>query len=64
MERLLTLKEVCDILGVEDPDGRAVRELRKRGLIEGAKFGRRLMFKESSVQAYIDKQFDYQNRHL
>ena len=63
MEKLLTLKEVCTILRhTEDPKGRFVRELRKKGLIEGAKIGNRLLFKESSVQRYIDSQFDMQNK--
>lgn len=62
MEKLLTLQEVCELLGCTDPKGRMVRELRKSGKIEGAKFGRRLMFRESSVKNYIDRQFEYQNR--
>lgn len=63
MEKLLTLKEVCDLIGSKDPKGRQVRELRKKGFIEGAKFGRQLMFKESSVRDYINRTFAYQNRH-
>ena len=63
MERLLTLKEVSTILcHADDPKGRFVRELRKKGLIEGAKIGNKLLFKESSVQRYIDEQFDMQNK--
>jgi len=60
MEKLLNLKEVCQILGCEDPKGRYVRELWKHGHIEGAKFGNKLMFKERSVQEFIDHQFDIQ----
>jgi len=60
MEKLLTLKEVCELLGSEDPKGRKVRELWKRGELEGAKFGRKLMFKQSSVEDYIDAQFRLQ----
>lgn len=62
MEKLLTLKEVCDIFGCEDPKGRYVRELRKKGAIEGAKFGNKLLFKESSVRNFIDSQFERQNK--
>lgn len=64
MEKLLTLKEVCQILGCTDPKGRMVRELRKNGQIEGAKFGRQLLFKEESVNAYIARTFEFQNRRL
>lgn len=63
MEKLLTLKEVCDLIGSKDPKGRQVRELRKKGFIEGAKFGRQLMFKESSVRDYIEKTFKQQNMY-
>lgn len=63
MEKLLTLKEVCDLIGSRDPKGRQVRELRKKGIIEGAKFGRQLMFKESSVRDYIEKTFKQQNMY-
>lgn len=62
MEKLLTLKEVCDIFGCDDPKGRYVRELRKKGILEGAKFGNKLLFKESSVKNFIDKQFEMQNK--
>lgn len=60
MDRLLTTQEVCKLLGSTDPKGRKVRELWKAGQIDGAKFGRRIMFKERSVQEYIDRQFDLQ----
>ena len=62
MERLLTLKEVSQIFGCDDPKGRYVRELRKKGLIEGAKFGNKLLFREDSVRAFIDGQFEKQNK--
>ena len=62
MERLMTLKEVCEIFGCDDPKGRYVRNLRSKGLIEGAKFGNKLLFKESSVQRYIEKTFNAQNK--
>jgi len=62
MEKLLTLKEVSEIFGCDDPKGRYVRELRKRGLIDGAKFGNKLLFKESSVRSFIENQFEIQNK--
>ena len=62
MEKLLTLKEVCDILGCQDPKGRYVRELRKKGILEGAKFGNRLLFKESSLNTFIRKTFETQKK--
>ena len=61
MERLLTLKEVCQMLGSTDPKGRMVRNLQPEGKLEAAKFGRSLMFKESSVKEYIEEQFERQN---
>lgn len=61
MERLLTLKEVCELMGSRDPKGRMVRNLRTEGKLEAAKFGRSLMFKESSVKKYIEEQFERQN---
>lgn len=57
MEKLLTLQEVCSILGCNDPKGRYVRNLRDDGLLEGARIGRRLMFKQSSVEKFIEDQF-------
>lgn len=64
MEKLLTLQQVCEILGSTDPKGRCVRELRKKGIIEGAKFGRRLLFTESSVENYINSQLAKQNKQI
>lgn len=52
---------MCEILGCTDPKGRYVRELRKKGLLEAAKFGNRLMFTERSVERFIQDQFDRQN---
>ena len=57
MEKLLTLREVCSILGCDDPEGRYVRNLRDDGVLEGARIGRKLMFKESSVERFIESQF-------
>ena len=62
MEKLLTLQQVCELVGSTDPKGRKVRELWKAGKLDAAKFGRRLMFKEQSVQNYIDNQFKLQNK--
>ena len=61
MEKLLTLKQVSELLGSRDPKGRLARNLRSQGILEAAKFGRVLMFKESSVRAYIESQFALQN---
>ena len=62
MEKLLTLKEVSEILGhTKDPKYRFVRELRKKGDLKGAKIGNKLMFKESDVRDYIEYQFNIQN---
>lgn len=62
MEKLLTLKEVSEILGhTKDPKYRFVRELRKKGDLKGAKIGNKLMFKESDVKDYIEWQFNIQN---
>lgn len=61
MDKLLTLKEVSELLGSKDPKGRMVRELRKKGFLTGAKIGKHLMFREQEVKAFIDKQFAIQN---
>lgn len=62
MEKLLTLKEVSELLGhTKDPKYRFVRDLRKKGLLTGAKIGNRLMFKESDVENYIESCFEKQN---
>ena len=62
MEKLLSLQEVCTILGCKDPKGRYVRNLRDRGLLKAAKFGRNLMFTEKSVEEFIANQFAEQNK--
>lgn len=61
MEKLLTLKEVCELLGCTDPKGRYVRNLWKSGWIVGAKFGTHLMFTEKSVDEFIQHQLQKQN---
>lgn len=62
LERLLTIKEVSELLGyTQDPQCRFVRSLRKKGLLVGAKIGNRLMFRRSDVEAYIERQFKIQN---
>lgn len=60
MEKLLTLKEVSELLGSEDPKGRKVRNLWKAGYLDGAKFGKRIMFREQSVKEYVEHQFRLQ----
>lgn len=63
MERLLTIKEVSEMLGyTQDTQYRFVRSLRKKGLLVGAKFGNRLMFKKSDVEDFVEKQFAIQNK--
>lgn len=63
MEKLLTLKEVSEILGyTKDSKYRFVRDLRKKGMLEGAKIGNKLMFKQSSVENYINNVFESQNK--
>ncbi len=62
MEKLLTLKEVSEILGcTKDPKCRFVRDLRKKGELPGAIIGNKLMFRESDVEEYIEWQFKKQN---
>lgn len=62
MERLLTIKEVSEMLGyTQDTQYRFVRSLRKKGLLAGAKIGNKLMFRRSDVEAYIENQFKIQN---
>ena len=60
MEKLLTTKEVCELLGCKDPKGRWVRNLWKGGYIEGAKFGNKILYKETSVRDFINHQFKLQ----
>ena len=65
MERLLTIKEVSEMLGYDaDTQCRFVRGLRKKGLLVGAKIGNRLVFKKSDVEDFIEKQFAIQNRGI
>lgn len=61
MIKLLTLKEVSELLGSKDPKGRMVRELRRKGILPGAKIAGRLLFREQDVIDYIEKQFAIQN---
>lgn len=63
MEKLITCKEASTMLGYsKDVQCRYVKGLRKKGLLAGAKFGNRLMFKESDVLDFIERQFKIQNR--
>ena len=59
--QLLTLQEVCQMLGCKDPKGRYVRNLRSKGILKGAKFGRNLMFDKASVDEFIRSEFEKQN---
>lgn len=61
---LLTLKEVCQMLGCHDPKGRYVRNLRSKGILKGAKFGRNLMFDKASVDEFIRSEFEKQNKKI
>lgn len=63
MEKLLSTKEVSEILGyTKDPKFRFVRDLWKAGKIEGAKIGKRLMFRQESIEKYVNEQFEKQNK--
>ena len=60
--KLLTLKEVNSYLGRKDKKCRFVQELRKDGILTGAFIGGKLMFKESEVIDYINREFARQNK--
>lgn len=62
MTKLLTLQEVSQLLGSDDPKGRMVRNLRTEGKLEAVKIGRRLLFTERSVENYIRSQLAKQNK--
>lgn len=62
MEKLLTLRQVSEMFGCNDPKGRMVRNLRAKGILPGIKIGTRLLFKESDVQEYIDNLYEEQNK--
>lgn len=63
MERLLSLKEVSEILGyTKDNQYRFVRRLRKDGYLQGVKIGNKLLFKKSDVEDFIEHQFAIQNK--
>lgn len=53
MERLLSLDEVCDLLGL-GPDH--VRRAVRRGDLVASKIGGRLRFRAGDVDAYVDAQ--------
>ena len=50
------------MLGCHDPKGRYVRNLRSKGILKGAKFGRNLMFDKASVDEFIRSEFEKQNK--
>ena len=60
--KLLTLQEVSQMFGSNDPKGRMVRNLRAEGKLEAVKIGRRLLFTERSVEEYIRSQLRMQNK--
>ena len=63
MERLITCKEASAMLGYsKDAQCRYIKGLRKKGLLTGARFGNKLMFKEQDVLDFIERQFKIQNR--
>lgn len=65
MEKLLTLKEVSEMLGyTKDPKYRFVRNLRTKGILPGVKIGQRILFKESDVENYVEYQFEIQNKRV
>ena len=64
MEKLITLKEASERLGSKDPKGRYVRNLRSKGILEGVKFGNRLMLTESSVNEFIESEIRKQNKRV
>ena len=60
--RLLTLQEVNSVLGRRDKKCRFVLSLRDNGILQGAYIGGKLMFKESEVNEYINREFARQNK--
>ena len=62
--KLLTLQEVNSYLGRRDKKCRFVHQLRDQGVLTGAYIGGKLMFKESEVVAYIDREFERQNKKV
>lgn len=64
MEKLLTLKEVSEMLGTTDPKCRFVRKLRSSGVLPGVKIGKKVLFKESDVENYVEYLFEIQNKRV
>lgn len=64
MEKLLTLQEVNTVLGRKDKKCRFVQELRRKGILEGAYIGSKLVFRESDVSRYISNEFRKQNKKV
>lgn len=63
MEKMLTLKDVSEILGyTKDDQYRAVRRLRSSGRLRGVKIGKKILFKESDLEDFIETQYRIQNK--
>lgn len=62
--KLLTLQEVNSYLGRRDKKCRFVHQLRDQGVLNGAFIGGKLMFKESEVVSYIEREFARQNKKV
>ena len=63
MEKMLTLEDVSLILGYKkDGQYRAVRKLRKDGKLRGVKIGKKILFKESDLEDFIENQYRIQNK--
>ena len=58
---LIPLKEACAMVGSDDPKGRMVRNLWKKGEIIAVKIGRNIMVDRDSLEAYINYQIKKQN---
>ena len=58
---LIPLKEACAMVGSDDPKGRMVRNLWKKGEIIAVKIGRNIMVDRESLEAYINYQIKKQN---
>ena len=63
MEKMLTLEDVSIMLGYKkDGQYRPVRKLRKDGILRSVKIGKKILFKESDVEEYIEHQYRIQNK--
>ena len=58
---LIPLKEACAMVGSDDPKGRMIRNLWKKGEIIAVKIGRNIMVDKKSLEDYIEYQIRRQN---